>query len=178
MDPEALAVAVLDSLLHRFRGLKRQGDGALAQCGEPDLKWRPDLESNSVLVIVQHLHGNMQSRWTNFLTADGDKPDRDRDGEFVERIGLSHDEILRLWEEGWTCLLSAIEALAPNDLLREVRIRGQALTAIDAIERQLAHVGGHVGQIVWIAKYRKGASWSTLSISRGQSRQYTPSPRD
>ena len=168
----------LDSALHRLRGAKALGDKALAQLSSDDLVWSPGPESNSIAVIVQHLHGNMMSRWTNFLTSDGDKPWRDRDGEFVEPGAIDRDALLRKWDEGWACLFAALESLTPADLDRDVIIRGEKLTALDAINRQLAHVPYHVGQIVYLARMRKGAAWQTLSIARGESKNYTPSKRD
>ena len=174
----SLGPAYLESIRFRFRGAKALGDKALAQLSADDLAWRPGPESNSIAVIIQHLQGNMMSRWTDFLTSDGEKPWRDRDGEFVEPTHVEGDALLRKWEEGWACLLRAIESLTPEDLLREITIRGETMNALDAINRQLAHVPYHVGQIVYLARMRKGGSWQTLSIARGESKRYTPSKRD
>jgi hypothetical protein len=149
----------------------------LAQVGDDDLSWLPGPESNSIAVIVQHLHGNMMSRWTDFLTTDGDKEWRDRDGEFEER-GRCRAEILRLWEEGWSCVFGAVRPLTAGDLLREVKIRGEGLSVIDAIQRQIAHYGYHVGQVVYLARMRRGSDWKTLSIARGGSKVYRPKGRD
>ena len=168
----------LDSALFRFRGTKSLGDKALAQLTDADLLWTPNAESNSIAVVIQHLHGNMMSRWTDFLTSDGDKPWRDRDGEFVEPSQLNRDALLKKWENGWACLLRAIESLTSDDLLREITIRGEKLNALDAINRQIAHVSYHVGQIVYLARMRKGTAWQTLSIARGESKNYKPSKRD
>lgn len=173
-----LAETYLDSALFRFRGTKSLGDKALAQLDNADLAWIPGSESNSIAVIIQHLHGNMMSRWTDFLTTDGDKPWRDRDGEFVEPSELNRDALLQKWELGWACLLEAIESLEPNDLTRDVSIRGEKMSALDAINRQIAHVAYHVGQIVYLARMRKGSAWQTLSIARGESKNYKPSKRD
>ena len=173
-----LGDAYLDSALFRFRGAKSLGDKALAQLSDADLAWVPGEESNSIAVIIQHLHGNMMSRWTDFLTSDGDKPWRDRDGEFVEPDQLVHDELVKKWDDGWACLFHAIESLKPDDLLRDVFIRGEKLNALDAINRQIAHVSYHVGQIVYLARMRKGNAWQTLSIARGQSKNYKASKRD
>jgi len=168
----------LDSALYRFRGTKTLGDKTIAQLDAADLAWVPGEESNSIAVIIQHLHGNMMSRWTDFLTSDGDKPWRDRDGEFVEPESVDRDALLQKWELGWACLFEAVEALAADDLLREVVIRGEKMNALDAINRQIAHTAYHVGQIVYLARARKGTAWQTLSIARGQSKNYTPSKRD
>ena len=175
---DTVGAAYLESVLFRFRGAKALGDKALAQLSAADLVWAPGAESNSIAVIVQHLHGNMMSRWTDFLASDGDKPWRDRDGEFVEPGTVDCDGLMRKWEEGWACLLNAIASLKPDDLLSNVTIRGESMGALDAINRQLAHVPYHVGQIVYLARMRKGAAWQTLSIARGESRNYRPSKRD
>lgn len=168
----------LDSALFRFRGTKSLGDKAIAQLDDADLAWIPGEESNSIAVIIQHLHGNMMSRWTDFLTSDGDKPWRDRDGEFVEPEAVDRDALLQKWEMGWACLLEAVESLMPDDLLRDVSIRGEKMNALDAINRQIAHTAYHVGQIVYLARMCTGGAWQTLSIARGQSKYYTPSKRD
>jgi hypothetical protein len=172
-----LAEDYLDSMLKRFENIKELGDGALAQLDDADVAFALDPESNSIAVTVQHLHGNMLSRWTDFLTTDGDKPDRDRDGEFEER-GRRKDETISLWEAGWACTFQTLRALGPGDLQKIVTIRGMPLVVIDAISRQIAHYAYHVGQIVQIAKHRRGAHWKTLSIARGQSGRYVPRAKD
>lgn len=172
-----LAAAYLDSILKRFENLKELGDGALAQLGDADVQFAPHPEVNSIGVTVQHLHGNMQSRWTDFLTTDGDKPTRDRDGEFEDRL-LGQAEVVVLWEEGWACTLGALRALGQEDLLKTVTIRGMPLVVLDAINRQIAHYGYHIGQMVQLGKLRRGAKWETLSIARGQSGRYVPRARD
>jgi hypothetical protein len=158
--------------------MRQLAERALAQVGDNDLDWAPDYESNSVRAIIQHLHGNMMSRWTDFLTSDGEKPWRDRDGEFEPGDGLSREELMSRWEEGWACLFTALDGLTPENLSREITIRGQALTVIDAIHRQLAHYAYHVGQIVYIARIRASDRWRTLSIPKGESRQYQPREGD
>lgn len=167
----------IDSMLKRFENLKELGDGALAQLNDDDVRYTPDPEVNSVAVTIQHMHGNMLSRWTDFLTTDGDKPWRERDGEFEDRE-LSLAGTLQLWEEGWACMFTTLRALGPDDLAKEVTIRGMPLSALDAINRQIAHYGYHVGQIVLLAKLRRGTAWKTLSIARGASSKYIPTPRD
>jgi hypothetical protein len=124
--------------------------------------------ANSIATLVRHLAGTMRSRWTDFLTSDGEKPDRDRESEFSD-APLSRDEILSMWTSGWTCLFGALEPLSDADLGRTVTIRHEPHTVVHAIQRQLSHYGGHVYQIVLIAKCLKGAAWQTLSIPRGGS---------
>jgi len=158
-------------MLFELRRTKRLGDGALDQLDEVDWRWRPDEEATSIAILVQHLHGNMLSRWTEFLTADGEKPTRDRDAEF-EPQGLSVEELRARWEEGWRACLDAVGALREDDLSRTVRIRGEPLSVVDAILRQVSHYAYHVGQIVWIARSRRGAAWKSLSIPKGKSGEH------
>jgi len=168
---------LLQSLRYRFREIKKLGDGMLAQIDEWDIHWRINPEVNSIAIIVQHLHGNMLSRWTDFLTTDGDKPWRDRDGEF-EAKQLTKVGLLKLWEEGWERTLRAIDALTEDDLTRKITIRGQKLDVVDACLRNIVHCGAHVGQMVHIAKERLGDKWQTLSIPRGRSKEYKPQGKD
>jgi hypothetical protein len=158
--------------------MKALAEKAMAQIDEADLLWEPAPRVNSVAVQVQHLHGNMLSRWTDFLTTDGEKPTRERDAEFIPDASWTREELTAVWEEGWQCLFSALDALAPDDLLKQVTIRGEAMSALDAIERQMSHYAYHVGQIVYIGKIRKGKDWKYLSIPPGESRKYQPSGRD
>lgn len=160
-----------ESLLFELRRTKRLGERALAQLEDADWRWCPDAEANSIAIIVQHLHGNMISRWTDFLTTDGEKPSRDRDGEFEPQELLPKDLLAR-WEEGWRVCLGAIEPLSDADLARTVKIRGEPLSVLDAILRQVSHYAYHVGQIVWIARARRGAAWKSLSIPKGKSREH------
>jgi Protein of unknown function (DUF1572) len=162
---------VIESLLFELRRTKKLGDRAFDQIADADWLWRPDAESNSIAILVQHLHGNMLSRWTDFLTTDGEKPTRDRDGEF-EPQALSAKELRERWEEGWRVCLGAVGALGDGDLARTVRIRGEPLSVLDAILRQVSHYAYHVGQIVQLARSRRGAAWTSLSIPKGQSRQH------
>lgn len=166
------ATEYLESARFSFRLYKRVGEGALKQMREEDLYWQPNSETNSAQIIVQHLHGNMLSRWTDFLTTDGEKTDRKRDSEFETAERIPRDRIKELWEEGWVCLLAAIDALGVDDLTRDVTIRGQKLSVIEAMNRQLTHVAYHVGQLVQIGKDRLGADWKTLSIPRGASAEF------
>lgn len=158
-----------------FRAIQTTGDGALAQVSLEEMqRTLPGGDSNSIAVTVQHLYGNMLSRWTDFLTSDGEKPNRDRDGEFQARAFSSRDEVLKLWSDGWACVHSAVDALQSVDLERTITIRGQTHTVIDAVHRQIQHYSYHVGQIVLLARWMKGADWKTLSIAPGQSRNYKP----
>ena len=168
---------LLESLRCRFREIKRLGDATLAQVDDSDIYWRINPEANSIAIIVQHIHGNLVSRWTDFLTTDGNKPWRDRDAEF-ETKQVTKAELLTLWDEGWKCALSAIDGLAEDDLTRKVTIRGQELDVIDACLRNFGHCSQHVGQMVHIAKERLGDRWQTLSIVRGKSNEFRPQRRD
>ena len=166
MIDEALRQEFLRSSLRRFAELKKLGDRALERLDEGDLQFAPDPESNSPAVIVQHVAGNMISRWTDFLTTDGEKPDRNRDGEFVLSDSTARDELHGRWEAGWNRLFDTVGALTTADLDRTVTIRGETLSVMDAIQRQLTHYGQHVGQIVYIAKHRKWRTWESLSVPR------------
>ncbi|WP_372662829.1 DUF1572 family protein [Cohnella sp.] len=168
---DSLEVHVLETAISSFRSIKALGDGALSQLYEDGVKWVPDNESNSIALIVKHIAGNMLSRWTDFLTSDGEKPNRNRDDEFVDDIkDLTH--LKAIWETGWSVLLHTLESLQPEDLLRNVTIRSQDHTVIQAILRQISHYGYHVGQIVYAAKAHKSASWQTLSIAKGGSGKF------
>lgn len=164
---------VLDSLRQIFRAIKTTGDGALTQLSLEEMQRVPAPEMNSIAIIIKHLHGNMLSRWTDFLTSDGEKPGRDRDAEF-EASATTREEILRQWEEGWACTLKALDELTPGDLVRTVTIRGQPHSVIEAAHRQLQHYSYHIGQIVMLARLSRGPKWQTLSIARGKSKEYTP----
>lgn len=168
---DSISADYLKTTTRRLRYYKDLGDKSFAQISDAEFHYRPDPEANSIAVLIRHLAGNMRSRWTNFLTEDGEKSWRDRDGEFAERPA-TRDELVAEWEQGWSCFLGALEALAPQDLAREVKIRGEALTALDAISRQLAHVPYHVGQIVFLARLLRKDAWRSLSIQKGGSAQY------
>ncbi|WP_213421850.1 DUF1572 family protein [Bhargavaea massiliensis] len=158
----------LKAVRGRFNHLKDLGDRAVAQLDGQDIHYVPGPESNSIAVIVRHLSGNMISRWTDFLTTDGEKPDRNRDGEF-ETVPVTRAELLDISEAGWQTLFGALDRLDEEDLLKTILIRGERHTVIEAIERHLSHVASHIGQIVYIAKVLKGNEWETLSIPKGQS---------
>src|SRR3954451_21671884 len=166
-----IAPAVLSALYGEFHRYKREAEQAFAQLRDEDFFVRLNAQQNSIYVIVKHLHGNMLSRWTDFLTSDGEKPDRDREREFVEQV-VPRDEVMRLWDEGWRCVFAAVEALQPGDLTRTVTIRGEPMTVVDAIARQVAHYAYHVGQILLIAKHltvSRGKAWRYLTIAPGGS---------
>jgi hypothetical protein len=162
----------LDDSLRQLRKLKELGDRALAQVRDEDLFTTLDPESNSIAVLIKHLAGNMRSRWTGFLTSDGEKPDRDRDSEFELGPNDTPQAIRAAWESGWAVTLDAVSALSPEDLQRTIRIRGEAHSVIEAINRQATHYAAHIGQIVMLAKHYAGSRWTSLSIPRGQSRNF------
>ena len=162
----------LDEIRRQFRGYKRLGEGALAQVHDDELFTTLDPESNSVAIIVKHMAGNMQSRFTDFLTTDGEKPDRHRDQEFEINTPLSRAAVMQWWDQGWARVFAAIESLLPQDLGRTVTIRGEPHTVLQAINRQLAHYAYHVGQIAFLAKHFRSQEWQTLSVPRGQSEQF------
>jgi hypothetical protein len=166
---EELAKHYLEDVLRVFRNYKKLGEKAIEQLSDEDLFRTLDAEMNSVALNVKHLAGNMRSRWTDFLTTDGEKPDRNRDSEFILGEGTTREEVMRWWEEGWRITFAALDALRPEDLMREVTIRGKPHTVVMAINRQLTHYAYHVGQIVFLAKHFKSAAWQSLSIPRGQS---------
>lgn len=159
-------------VLLQLRKMKELAEKAMAQLDDDDVFFQPDAESNSIAVIVRHMRGNMRSRWTDFLTSDGEKPDRNRDTEFELPDGTDRATVMQWWDDGWRVVFGAIEPLRPNDLLRTVRIRGEPHTVVEAINRQLTHYANHVGQIVYIAKHRRSREWASLSIPRGQSKSF------
>jgi hypothetical protein len=163
---------VITTLAAEFRKVKALADAAIAQLDDDQLHARLDAEANSVAMLMQHLAGNMQSRWTDFLTSDGEKPWRQRDQEF-EAPGGGRQDLMARWEAGWATLFAALDGLSDTDLDRHVVIRGESPTVLAAIARQLAHYAGHVHQIVLLAKHLRGTEWRVLSIPRGQSQAYT-----
>jgi hypothetical protein len=162
----------LADAIRTFRDYKKLAEGALAQVSDEDLFRTLDEESNSIAVNMKHMAGNMISRWTDFLTTDGEKPERDRDMEFEMLPGTTRDDLLAYWERGWKCVFDSVEPLQPDDLLQTVRIRGQDHTVIQAINRQLAHYAYHVGQIVFLAKHFKASDWQSLSVPRNKSAEF------
>ena len=165
---DSLAEHYLENAVAEFRGLKRLADKAVAQVNDEEFFRAIDPESNSIAVIMKHMAGNMRSRWTDFLTTDGEKPDRHRDSEFVAE-GEGRRAIEEKWEAGWRSLFGALAPLRADDLMGNVLIRREPHTVVEAVNRQLTHYGEHVGQIIFLAKHLKSSGWKTLSIPRGQS---------
>ncbi len=161
----------IESATRLFRMYNQLGEKAIAQIDDKDLSWQQNEDSNSISNIVKHLWGNMLSRWTDFLTTDGEKPWRTRDAEF-EPETYSRTELMKKWEEGWQCLFDALSNISDADLERIIYIRNDGLTVMDAINRQIAHYSYHVGQIVYISKLRSHAAWNSLSIPRNMSGDY------
>jgi hypothetical protein len=164
----------LQTVIRRLKYYKELGEKTFEQLEEKDFHFQPNSESNSSAVIIQHLTGNMLSRFTNFLTEDGEKEWRQRDDEF-EIHSYTRNQLLEIWEKGWNCCLSAISSLSSDDLLKTIYIRKEPMSAIDAINRQLAHYPYHIGQIVYIGRLIKDRNWKNLSIPKGQSQQYNQS---
>src|SRR5271157_6578515 len=174
-DNEAMSdfrALYIDEVFRSLRGHKRLADGAIAQLSDEQFFATPDPESNSVAIIIKHLAGNMRSRFTNFLTTDGEKPDRNRDREFVMHNGAEREELLTSWEQNWQLVFETLNSLHPDDLERTVTVRGEPHSVLQAINRQVAHYAYHVGQIVFLAKHLQGVEWKTLSVPKGQSEQY------
>lgn len=179
MDMETpLGRMLLESYRDRFQNLYDLGGRALHQLAVEDWHRSLGADENSIAVIIQHLHGNMRSRWTDFLTTDGEKPDRNRDGEFEEDDAKTPEICMALWDEGWRCAFETLEGLREAELTRTITIRQQPLFVLDAIHRQLSHCGYHVGQIVQLARHWRGAEWETLSIARNASTAYKARPND
>jgi hypothetical protein len=162
----------LDDSIRQLRKLKGQADKALAQIQPEDFFATLDPDANSIAVIMKHMAGNMRSRWTDFLTSDGEKPDRHRDTEFELGEADTREQILSVWEDGWGRVLGAVSSLSPEDLGKTVRVRGEAHSVVEAINRQVSHYAAHVGQIVLLAKHFAGPQWQSLSIPRGKSREF------
>jgi hypothetical protein len=163
---DSIGRAFLSNAVSTFRKQKKLADGAIAQTSDEAFFRAPDAETNSIAIVVKHMAGNMRSRWSDFLTTDGEKPDRDRDSEFAIDEP-SRDDLLARWEAGWQTLFDAIEPLGEEDLPREVTIRGEPHTVLEAIVRQLDHYAYHTGQIVYAAKLFRSSDWQTLSVARG-----------
>lgn len=168
----SLAKHYLVDAISTFRGYKKLAEKALGQVNNEEFFHSLDEEANSIGVIIKHIVGNMLSRWTDFLNTDGEKPDRNRDMEFVLTAETSRDDLMAQWEKGWSCLFSALEVLQPEDAERKVLIRGQEHTVVEAINRQLTHYAYHIGQIVFLAKHFKSAEWKSLSIPRNRSAEF------
>ena len=172
MSAAELGRHYLDDVGLTLRKQRRLAEAALAQIDDEAFFRALDTESNSLALIVKHVAGNQRSRWRDFLTTDGEKPDRERDAEFEHHEADTRTSLMARWDEGWELLFGALAALAPEDLVRTVTVRGEPHSVIQAIDRQLAHYAQHVGQIVFLAKHLAGPSWQSLSIPRGESRRF------
>lgn len=168
------ATEYLRDLAERFRSLRGLSERAAAQVDDNAFFATPDAETNSIAINLKHVGGNLRSRFADFLTTDGEKPDRDRDGEFIIAPGEARSDIETIWRDGWTALEGALAALAPDDLTRTIQIRGETHTVVGALNRSLAHTASHTGQITLLAKHYAGPNWKTLSIPRGQSKTWKP----
>ncbi len=174
MKPESY----FEDAILQFRKLKNLADKALAQVEDKDFLRALDAESNSIAAVVKHIAGNMRSRWTDFLTSDGEKPDRNREAEFALSAEDSRENLMARWEAGWRCLFAALEPLRPDDLDRTVLIRRQPHTVLQAVNRQLTHIAYHVGQIVFLARHFASENWESLSIPRGKSEEFNALMRE
>jgi hypothetical protein len=166
---ESLATHYLQDSIASLRAYKKMAEKALDQLKDDEFFVTLDEEGNSVAVIMKHLAGNMFSRWTNFLTTDGEKPNRNRDLEFVIESNTTPDDLRAYWEKGWQCVFDALEPLRAEDLGTKVKIRGEEHSVVQAINRQLMHYANHIGQIVFLAKHFRSSEWKTLSIPRNRS---------
>ena len=162
--------AFLVEALRTFRGYKSRTELAFAQLRPEDWFRLIDPEANSIAIIVKHMAGNMRSRWTNFLTSDGEKPNRDRDSEFVLDSSTTPEQVMEWWKKGWQLVFATVEPLTADDLEKKITIRGQEHSVMEAISRQMTHYAEHVGQIILLAKHFRGAEWKSLSIPKGQSK--------
>jgi Protein of unknown function (DUF1572) len=167
-----VAAHYLEEARRQLHGHKRMGEAAMAQLSDEDFFVTLDPESNSMAILVKHLAGNMRSRFTDFLTSDGEKPDRFRDREFEVTSATTRAEVLKWWDEGWARVFTAIDSLKPEDVMKPVTIRSEPHTVLQAINRQIAHYAQHIGQMVFLAKHLRSSGWKTLSIPRGKSEEF------
>jgi Protein of unknown function (DUF1572) len=172
MAGEPFEATYLDEVRRSYRGYKRMADGALEQLSDQEFFHLPDAESNSAALIVKHVAGNLRSRWTDFLTTDGEKPDRDRDQEFIITPADTRPELMRRWEASFQTVFDNLASLTPADFSRTVTIRREPHTILQAMNRSLMHTAYHIGQILYLGKHLRGAQWKTLSIPRGKSAEY------
>ena len=170
---DTLGPHYLQDSIASLNAYKKQADKAIAQLKDDEFFITLDEEANSVAIIMKHMAGNMLSRWTNFLTTDGEKPNRNRDMEFVVDSTTTRDQVMDYWEKGWRCVFEALEPLKSEDLERKVMIRGEAHTVMQAINRQLMHYANHIGQIIFLAKHFRATEWQSLSIPRNRSAEFT-----
>lgn len=171
-----LASHYLDEIKRQLRGHKRMAELAMAQLSDEDFFTLIDPEANSIAILVRHIAGNARSRFTGFLTSDGEKPDRHRDQEFEISGKTTREEVMRWWEQGWAYVFSALDSLTPEDVTRTVTIRQEPHSVLQALNRALAHYAQHIGQIVFLAKHLLSKDWKTLSIPRGKSEDYKVAP--
>jgi uncharacterized damage-inducible protein DinB len=165
------STSYIEDSLSLFRYYKKLSERAMEQLPDEQLFTALDEEMNSIAIIVKHMAGNMRSRWTDFLTSDGEKPERNRDSEFVDPPA-TRTELMRLWNDGWERIFQALAPLSNADLAREVFIRGEPHSVMQAVNRQIAHYAYHCGQIVFLAKHLKGSNWKTLSVPRNKSLEF------
>ena len=171
----SIAKTYLEEYSKSLHGLKSNCEKAIAQLADAELHFAPDEASNSIVVIMKHVAGNMLSRFTDFLTTDGEKPERNRDGEFIDDL-TSRVALMEYWNSGWTCLFNTLDSLTEEDLIKTVHIRKEPHTVIRALQRQLVHYAYHCGQIVYLAKQIKSNDFKTLSIPKGESAKYLDQP--
>ena len=172
MSSDAIVQNYFEDALKSLRAHKKLAEKAIAQLSDEEFFVTLDEESNSVAVIMKHMAGNMFSRWTDFLTSDGEKANRNRDMEFVIEPQTTKDDVIEYWERGWKCVFEALEPLRPEDFEKTVTIRGEEHTIVQAINRQMTHYAYHVGQIVFLAKHFRSAEWKSLSIPRNRSAEF------
>ena len=176
MDMESIEQSIeqhyLDEIRRQLRGHKRLAENALAQVTDEQLRTTIDLESNSLAVLIKHISGNMRSRFTDFLTTDGEKPDRHRDQEFDLKGEITREELLGWWDDGWKIVFGTLDSLKPEDLSRTVYIREEPHTVLQALNRALAHYAYHIGQIVFLGKHLGSHHWQSLSVPRGKSEEF------
>jgi hypothetical protein len=171
-DDRSFAAVYAEEAFRSFRGYKRMADGTFEQLNDQAFFHLSDPESNSVAILVKHISGNLRSRWTDFLTTDGEKSDRNRDQEFVLTPADTREDLMRRWEGSFDTVFSALKGLKPEDFDKAIYIRNEPHSIIQAINRSLNHVAGHISQIVFLGKLLRGAEWKTLSIPRGKSAEY------
>ncbi len=164
-------IQYLNSARRQFQQYKGLAEKAIAQIEDKDLSWQANEDSNSIIMIMKHMWGNMLSRWTDFLTTDGEKPWRQRDGEFEQEV-IDRAALMAKWDEGWQCLFHALDSITDDDLERIIYIRNEGHTVLEAINRQIAHYAYHVGQIVYVSKLKITKDWESLSIPRNRSEEY------
>ncbi len=169
---DALGQHLIEEIESRYRSNKTLAEAALAQVSDEDLFRTLDRETNSLGVLIQHMGGNLRSRFTDFLTTDGEKPDRHRDAEFEVVPGITRERLMVRWEEGWECLFGALASLVPADLSKIVTIRDEPHTVVEALERSLCHQVYHVGQIVMLAKHYVSETWRPLTVPRGKTEEF------